>query len=55
MCDEVHLKIVKTVVCGYLQVPLKVLKFFLGKDAVNFCTEHMSLNLTLSGHKYVMF
>lgn len=42
MCNEVHLKIVKTVVCGYLQLPLELLIFFSDKDTVNFCTEYMS-------------
>lgn len=42
-------------VCGFLQLPLKLLKFFLDKDVVNFCTEHISLNLMLRGHKWVVF
>lgn len=33
---------VRTVVCGYLQLPLELLKFFSDKDRVNFCTEYMS-------------
>lgn len=51
MCNEVRLKMVKTIVCGYLQLPLKLLQFFLDKDAVKFCTEHTSPDLMLSGHK----
>lgn len=52
ICNDVHLKIEKTV-CGGLQLPLKLSKFFLDKDTVKFCIKHMSPVLT--EHTWVIF